>query len=583
MRDCYPNDELLSLATQLLDGKLEDAQYDRLCELVASDTAAAEWLAEWMEQHAMLEADLRTLSHSTLPPRPLLAPTSGIETCGDGLGCDLTSETASHTLPDLRGGGKAIWWGGLSLLAASLMVVVGYSWGWNAGSEATRVAAEGNEPGTPSISSPPSVATVAGGVDAHFDQGIALGSRLVPGRLRLHRGMAQIAFDRGATVVLQGPAELNIVDGETCQLISGSLSADVLPEATGFSIAAGGVRIADRDTRFGLKTSPESSTEVHAFGGGLNLIDYRHPLDQRRRLAAGEALRWQAEDVVGMASDPSAFVTTDKFREAQRIQEQRSYERWLAYSQCWMGDPSVLLRYEFSGLVADSIPDTANANKHPAVSQQQPRMVGGRWSVKPAMLFDGRTDKLSTPDSPELRLEGDITLAVWLRTRSYPLHCWTRVVGKGSGCDRNYGLWMDRNGDMLWQVCPDEDPVDQQQWDDYSLRSTPVPIGQWVLAVGVVEQGQMKFYIDGELVNSAPAPAQFALSDAPLTIGYYGDAPNHNQYFCGELDEIILLNRALSAEEIKELYEAGNPAAISEDVDLPVDLPTQASLSSWEA
>ncbi|WP_442482125.1 LamG domain-containing protein [Aeoliella sp. SH292] len=580
-----PNEILAGLASQLVDGGLDDAQYAQLCDLVAADPAAAAWLAEWMEQHVMLEMDMGTLDHGALAARPLLGMASGIEACGPDLICDVAESRRPRgsSIPDSRG--QVRLWYGLSVIAASLLVVVGYGWGWNAGNEASRLTTSGRIQGTEPAAYLAAVATIAGGVDAQFDEGVKLGSRLSPGRLRLNRGIAQIAFDRGATVVLQGPAELEIVDAATCQLVSGSLSADVLPEASGFSIAAGGVKVAERDARFGLKTSPDTFTEVHAFGGELNLIDYRHPKDQQRRLAEGEALRWHAgENAEGIAPDPTAFVTNDKFQEAQLVQEQQSYERWLAYSQRWMNDPNVLLRYEFGEAVDQSIVNTVNPASHGAKSQQKTaRMVRGRWNGKSAMLFDGQTDLLTVEDAPELQINGDLSVAVWLRTRSYPSQGFTRIVGKGQGCDRNYGLWMDYNGDLLWQVCPDKDPERQEQWDRCSLRTRPLPVGQWALVTGVAEGKRLKIYINDELQVSVIAPTDFALTNHPLTIGYYGDVPAHDQYFCGDIDELILLDRALAEEEIKEMYEAGNPASISEGLESPNRTSKDQPVPRWNA
>ncbi len=604
----FPQDELLNLASQLIDGQLDDNQFDRLRELVAHDPISAAWLVDWMEQHVMLEVDLGNLEEGAVAARPLLGMGSEREGCGTGRASHAASMEQSSPKPQhgkpqrgkpRRGSGTSQLGTGIksqtsvmrywiAALAACLLVVVGYRWGWNAGTEANQstgppIVMHGRVPPRPAAYVA-EVATILGGVDAQFDGGVGLGSRVGPGRLMLKKGMAQIAFDRGATVVLQGPAEMVILDDGSCRLVRGSLSADVPPETSGFSIAAGSIRVAERDAQFGVKTFPEAFTEVHAFGGELNLIDYRHPNDQQRRLAQGEALRWHAgKGVEGISPNPRAFITNDMFREAQLLQEQRSYDRWLDYSRHWMDDPSLLVRYEFNEVVDDAIPNSANASRHPAHSHQSPRLVRGRWTQKSAMLFDGRTDVLAVADRPELQLDGDLTLAVWMRTRSYPVQGWTRVVGKGQGCDRNYGLWMDHTGSMLWQVVSDVDPELQSDWDRHSLRTRPIPIEQWMLVAGVVENRQLKFYLNGVLQLSAPAPEKFALTNAPLVIGYYGNAPGHNQFFCGDIDELILLNRAMSQQELRRMFESGDPTNMEGMADDPNNTPSHNGVPLWGA
>ena len=121
------------------------------------------------------------------------------------------------------------------------------------------------------------------------------------------------------------------------------------------------------------------------------------------------------------------------------------------------------------------------------------------------------------------------------------------------------------DGTLLWQVCPDKDPESQAEWDRYSLKAGIMPVGQWCLAVGVLDNDEMRVYVNGELRKTGPAPEKIAQSNDPLTIGFYGDIPHHNSYFCGEFDELILLNRALTADEIVEMYEAGRPEYIPKD------------------
>jgi hypothetical protein len=175
------------------------------------------------------------------------------------------------------------------------------------------------------------------------------------------------------------------------------------------------------------------------------------------------------------------------------------------------------------------------------------------------MLFDGQTDVLEVADHAELRQQGDMSMAVWVRTRNLPRSAWARVVGKGFGPDRNYGLWLNPHGSFLWQVIPEADPASQAVWDRHSLHTQFCPVGEWLLLVGVIDGDQSRVYVNGELHNVGPAPKAIAVNDAPLTMGFYGEVPGHDEYFCGELDELILLNRALNADEIRVMYEAGHP------------------------
>jgi hypothetical protein len=85
--------------------------------------------------------------------------------------------------------------------------------------------------------------------------------------LRLRRGLAEIEFDKGARVILQGPVELVLVSGSVARLIHGSLTARVPPPARGFTILSPRGKIVDLGTEFGLSVGEDGATTVRVFDG----------------------------------------------------------------------------------------------------------------------------------------------------------------------------------------------------------------------------------------------------------------------------------------------------------------------------
>lgn len=427
------------------------------------------------------------------------------------------------------------------------------------------------------------VATIAGGVDARFGKGLALGSRLTPGILRLETGVAQVAFDRGAIFVIEGPARFEIVDATACRLLSGSMSVDLLPGASSFQVAAGGIQVSDRNAQFGLRTAPHSSTEVHTLGGGLNLVSSGGGLDRPMHLSSGEAVRWQAENnvVKEISSDPSSFILRSELDRRRRQSERRAYARWLKYSRQWSDDPSVVLRYDFDTTLHGEILNTIDRRRLPGLSRQSaPRWIAGRWSDNMSMVFDGRTDAVDVLDDPALRLKEDFTLAIWLRTRSYTNSRYTLIVGKGKRADRNYALWLCADGRVLWQVCPDKDPETDAEWRRHGVFSEALQIGKWQLVVGVVDGGAQRLYVDGELQGECSSAEHIATSNDPLVIGHFEGFPAHEEFLCGDIDELILLNRAMKPIQIREMYQLGKPTYDTQEEDLNINVRQEEELSS---
>ena len=100
------------------------------------------------------------------------------------------------------------------------------------------------------------------------------GESATPGRdmragktLRLERGLAEIEFDRGARLILQGPATLELVSGNGARLLSGVMTAHVPPRARGFTIESPQGKVVDLGTEFGLAVDDRGGTMVRVFEG----------------------------------------------------------------------------------------------------------------------------------------------------------------------------------------------------------------------------------------------------------------------------------------------------------------------------
>lgn len=124
----------------------------------------------------------------------------------------------------------------------------------------------------------------------------AEGARLGPGRLELARGLATLAFDAGAELVLEAPAALVLVDGMNCVLERGTAVAEVEESAKGFVVATPRARVVDYGTRFAVSVDPaDGATQTQVFDGlvEVELPGSRERIELRegqRTLVAGSSL-----------------------------------------------------------------------------------------------------------------------------------------------------------------------------------------------------------------------------------------------------------------------------------------------------
>ena len=90
----------------------------------------------------------------------------------------------------------------------------------------------------------------------------AEGSRLGEGTLRLAEGMATLKFDSGATVVLEAPATLTLIDAMNCELSKGTAVSDIPDSALGFRVITPSADVVDYGTKFAVSVY-EGTGETH--------------------------------------------------------------------------------------------------------------------------------------------------------------------------------------------------------------------------------------------------------------------------------------------------------------------------------
>lgn len=93
------------------------------------------------------------------------------------------------------------------------------------------------------------------------------GHAVPAGRYRLAQGSARLRLDNGVDLLLTGPVDLELRSSDYGVLHRGRLAARVPPQAIGFRVDAGNLRVVDLGTEFGLVMDNEQRPGVHVFEG----------------------------------------------------------------------------------------------------------------------------------------------------------------------------------------------------------------------------------------------------------------------------------------------------------------------------
>jgi hypothetical protein len=214
--------------------------------------------------------------------------------------------------------------------------------------------------------------------------------------------------------------------------------------------------------------------------------------------------------------------------------------------------PDMISRWSAEGNAYDSL----GANS--GLLQGNVAYVTGKLGQ--AFSFDGN-GVVEVPNSPTLESE-TITIAAWVRSSVSP-GAYRYVVAKGQqNCDASsYGLYTGQNGGLSFYIFDGINYVlspglGQDFWD-----------GTWHYVAGTYDRANVRLYVDGLEVN-AGTPTTISINyglatNQNLNIGAQSDLQGGcgaNTNFTGDVDELKVWNRALSASEIHDDFQADNDA-----------------------
>jgi hypothetical protein len=242
-------DDFLELVDAYCSGSIDDQAINRLERALLESTAARRHFVEYFHHHTEIQFAVRA-GHSAQAALDRLE--------NKGVALSLPGSRTRTWAPRAKGR----WLLGVAVgivLASTAFAALRLS-GWIGPVRSTPGAAL------------PSAANFAWLINAQDCRWT--GNDQKPGRdmrsgkvLRLERGLAEIEFERGARVILQGPAGLELVSATTARLLYGTLTAQVPAQAQGFTVLSPSGKVVDLGTEFGLSVALGGATSVRVFSG----------------------------------------------------------------------------------------------------------------------------------------------------------------------------------------------------------------------------------------------------------------------------------------------------------------------------
>ena len=411
--------------------------------------------------------------------------------------------------------------------------------------------------------------------DERFVQ--AAGSFLQPGTFAFDSGVAVLDFFSGATLVIEGPAQLDVISDWSVTVHHGKVEATVPPAAQGFVINAADTEIIDLGTRFALEVSL-SKAQVAVLDGEILLRGDRFADD---RLATGDQI-----SLGPLPIDPEFIQAIPRLTDIDSQTEtgsRRRFRRYLEKVDEWITDRRLITFFPArEEIPTRSIPNTARGESASAAQLIGPvEVVPGRFtgeSVGLAFRHPGSRARV--------KIDGVFS--------AYTFACWTKINSLQHRFNALFLADGYENGEPHWQIRDDgcfmfSVMVDNSIEVTYPRAPGLPPIrdaglhrvyftepiwedsmsGRWIHLAAVYNPTEQLVtqYLNGQAVSREPIPNEYLVKELKIgaaEIGNWGQPFRQTPAFAvrnldGVIDDVMLFDAALSPAEIRNLYEESRP------------------------
>lgn len=403
------------------------------------------------------------------------------------------------------------------------------------------------------------------------------GDVLPGGKFEFETGVVEIDFFCGATVVVEGPAALDLENDWSARLLLGRLRAAVPPAAQGFVVKAADSEIVDLGTEFALQVSSDG-VRVKVVDGEVKLRGGDH---DGLHLFAGEGRSLKGAEV---KADVFAGLSTIGDVQRRRDAEQKSrFNAWTAWSRDFRKDERLIAYFAMAELTDRDVPNLA-----PTGNEFDGRMVG------PVNKSDGRFGSQGnglgfyrSGSRVRARIDGEFkafTFASWVRIDGLDHHY--NALFMGDGYEDGEPHWQIRqDGRLMFSVMVNDNPPPGSRVDNHGnihhiYFTEPIwdrsMKGQWIHLASVYDpvNRMVTQYLNGQEIAAEAIEPRFYIQRLRIgasEIGNWGQPFRNSPSFSvrnlnGVIDEMAIFKSALDADEVKVLYKKSVPSSFPSEL-----------------
>ena len=522
-------DKFQAMLADILDDNLSEADRDSLNAILRDSAEARGLYQRHMELHARLHLDYAV--GSTLESMPGLPSMPG-------------TERAFKRKRNISN-----WWMGIAAAFVGALLLNALLLGLRDGSPTDRIADTSNPIDGVAVLSHAVELEWAKDARPHRE-----GDALPKGRFRIAAGLAQIEFFGGATVILEGPAELELVSAQRARCLHGRLRAFVPEPAQGFTIEAPEFNAVDLGTEFAMSVDTNGRGELHVVDGEVAL--HKKSGDLIQNLTTGTGVRSTSEtEFEAIEAGGSGFVGREQLLKLTGDHWRRQAETWRQSRTRWKDDRDTLVYFDFEDHQAWDRQLRSTKPDGPGGAVVGAQWTQGRWPGKGALEFKRINDRVRINVPGEFE---SITFAAWVRIEGFDR--WLSSLMLTDGWDFGETHWqISDKGELILGI--------NGMGNSFSPPVIgPESLGRWLHLATVYDARtrRVTHYVDGLAIGETQYAKSVPLRIGAAEIGNWTANLNHTsdkniRSLNGRMDEFLVMRRALTATDIHDMYSSDNP------------------------
>ncbi|QDU75847.1 FecR protein [Bremerella volcania] len=402
----------------------------------------------------------------------------------------------------------------------------------------------------------------SGGTVTILDDDFVLGeeAEVRTGRYRLGDGFVQLTLDNDIEILLESPAEFELVSNMRMTLSRGRMSAVLPEEGRGFLVETPTAQLVDHGTAFAIDASNESASEIHVFQGEVSVRPLKaSPGADDVFLRTNQATLIRGDSAIpeGIDIDHDRFIrqlTEPELPEPNFGPQVREFDVAYYFRMPLPADGKTL-RNKGSKKVGAKL-YTSGMSSPPF----KPGVVGS------GLYLDGpNSQAYAAVENYEPSPSNQLTVCAWVWAESRPRWAaiakhWAMEFPKdkqryeGLGGQFHFGL-HDDFGDLELQVRDSQGGVQKLR------EQSPLPLRSWQFVAFVADGKQVQLYRNGKLV--AEAECDGLATDGPGALGIGAKLnpqgteadPRNPGFWHGRIDELAIFHKALSQRQLMMLCD----------------------------